>query len=80
MSGKRQNNRLWLPFGDETRSEAPQASNEGTETPTAKRISESESKQEQLMEQVCERENSLRALKREKSNKGSGGIDSMMAG
>jgi Reverse transcriptase (RNA-dependent DNA polymerase) len=32
---------------------------------------------EQLMEQVCERENCLQALKRVKSNKGSAGIDGM---
>jgi RNA-directed DNA polymerase len=32
---------------------------------------------EQLMEEVCERENCLRALKRVKSNKGSPGIDGM---
>ncbi|MGO8757570.1 MAG: hypothetical protein ACLQG3_05535 [Terracidiphilus sp.] len=32
---------------------------------------------EQLMEEVCERENCLRALKRVKSNKGSAGIDGM---
>ena len=30
---------------------------------------------EQLMEEVCERENCLRAYKRVKSNKGSAGID-----
>ena len=41
MGGKRQNNQLRLAFGEETRSEASQASGEGSETLTAKRISES---------------------------------------
>jgi RNA-directed DNA polymerase len=77
MSGKRQNNQLRLAFGEETRSEAPQASGEGCETLTAKRISESPANHEQLMEEVCERENCLQALKRVKSNRGSPGIDGM---
>ncbi len=78
MSGKRQNNQLWLAFGEETGSEAPQAPGRGSETLTAKRISESPAKNhEQLMEAVCERENCLQALKRVKSNKGSAGIDGM---
>jgi RNA-directed DNA polymerase len=78
MSDKRQKIQLRLAFGEETRSEAPQASGEGSETLTAKRISESPAKQdEQLMEEVCGRENCLQAYKRVKSNKGSPGIDGM---
>jgi RNA-directed DNA polymerase len=77
MGGKRQNNQLRLAFGEETRSEAPQAPGEGSETLTAKRISESPANHEQLMEEVCGRENCLQALKRVKSNKGSPGIDGM---
>jgi RNA-directed DNA polymerase len=78
MSGKRQKNQLRLVFGEETRSEALQAPVEGSETLTAKRISESPaSHNEQLMEEVCERENCLQAYKRVKSNKGSPGIDGM---
>jgi RNA-directed DNA polymerase len=77
MSGKRQNNQLRLAFGEEGRSEAPMASGEGSETHTAKRMIESPAKHEQLMEEVCERENCLQALKRVKSNKGSPGIDGM---
>ena len=76
MSGKRQNNQLRLAFGGEGRSEAPMASGEGSETHTAKRNSESPANNsEQLMEEVCGRENCLQALKRVKSNKGSAGID-----
>jgi RNA-directed DNA polymerase len=78
MSGKRQNNQLRLAFGEETRSEAPQAPGGGSETLTAKRMIESPaSNSEQLMEEVCERENCLQAFKRVKSNKGSAGIDGM---
>ena len=78
MSGKRQKNQLQLAFGEEERSEAPRTPGEGTETRTAKRMSESPAgNDEQLMEEVCERENCLRAYKRVKSNKGSAGIDSM---
>jgi RNA-directed DNA polymerase len=78
MSSKRQNNQLRLAFGEEGRSEAPTAPGEGSETHTAKRISESPaSNSERLMEEVCGRENCLRALKRVKSNKGSPGIDGM---
>jgi len=78
MGIKRQNNQLRLAFGEEGRSEAPMAPCEGSETLTAKRISESPAKNnEQLMEEVCERENCLQALKRVKSNKGSAGIDGM---
>jgi RNA-directed DNA polymerase len=81
MSGKRQKTQLWLAFDGEVRSEAPRASREGTETRTAKRMSESPAgNDEQLMEAVCARENCLQALKRVKSNKGSAGIDGMTVG
>jgi RNA-directed DNA polymerase len=79
MGDKRQKNQLQmvLAFIDEERSEAPMARREGTETSTAKRECESPAIPEQAMEEVCERENCLRALKRVKSNKGSPGIDGM---
>ena len=81
MSGKRQNNQLRLAFGEETRSEAPMALGEGSETPTAKRRIESPANNnQQLMEEVCGRENCLQALKRVKSNKGGAGIDGMTVG
>ena len=67
MGIKRQNNQLRLAFGEETRSEAPQASGEGSETHTAKRTIESPARNnERLMEEVCGRENCLQALKRVK--------------
>jgi len=77
MSDKRQKIQLRLAFGEELRSEAPMAPGEGSETLTAKRISESPANHEQLMEEVCERENCLQAFRRVKSNKGSAGIDGM---
>src|SRR5271157_637320 len=77
MSDKRQKNQLMLAFTDESRSEAPMASAEGTETVVAKRGTESLAMGEQLMEEVCERENCKQALARVKANKGSAGVDGM---
>ena len=50
---------------------------EGTESPAAKRGTESPAIGEQLMEEVCERENCKQALERVKANKGSAGVDGM---
>ena len=81
MGVKRQKNQLQLAFDEKGRSEAPRASREGTETHTAKCMSESPAgNDEQLMEEVCKRDNCLQALKRVKSNKGSAGIDGMTVG
>src|SRR5271170_6171010 len=77
MSDKRQKNQLELAFTDESRSEAPMVSAEGTETVVAKRGTESLAMGEQLMEEVCERGNCKQALARVKANKGSAGVDGM---
>src|SRR5256885_6326050 len=77
MSDKRQNNQLQLAFTDESRSEAPRVSAEGTESLTAKRGTESPAIGKQVMEEVCGRENCKQALKRVKANKGSAGVDGM---
>jgi len=77
MSDKRQNNQLVLAFMEESRSEAPRASEEGTESLAAKRGTESPAITERLMEEVCERENCKQALARVKANKGSPGVDGM---
>jgi len=53
------------------------ASAEGTESVVAKRGTESLAMGEQLMEEVCERENCKQALARVKANKGSAGVDGM---
>ena len=50
---------------------------EGTESLTVKRQAESPAIGEQLMEEVCERENCKQALTRVKANKGSAGVDGM---
>jgi RNA-directed DNA polymerase len=79
MSDKRRKNQLQmvLAFTDEERSEAPKTRREGTESFTAKRACESPAISEQVMEEVCGRENCLRALRRVKANQGSSGIDGM---
>jgi RNA-directed DNA polymerase len=80
MSDKRQKNQLELAFLEEGRSEAPTASAEGTESLAAKRKAESPAIGEQLMEEVCERENCKQALARVKANTGSPGVDGMTVG
>ena len=77
MGDKRQKNQLVLAFMEESRSEAPTASVEGIESSAGKRGTESPAIAEQLMEEVCERENCKQALKRVKANKGSAGVDGM---
>ena len=77
MSDKRQKNQLVLAFREESRSEAPTASEGGTESPAAKRRSENPAIGEQLMEEVCEQENCKQAMARIKANKGSPGVDGM---
>src|SRR6476619_2432490 len=77
MDDKRQKNQLVLAFMEESRSEAPTVSVEGTESSAGKRGNESPAIAEQLMEEVCERENCKQALKRVKANKGSAGVDGM---
>jgi RNA-directed DNA polymerase len=80
MSGQRQKNRPEqgdLAFPTESRSEAPKAVVKGTETLVAKRMPESLAETERLMEEVCEWENCMQALKRVKTNKGSPGVDGM---
>ena len=77
MSDKRQKNQLVLAFLDESRSEAPRVSREGTESLAVKREVESPAIGEPLMEEVCERENCKQALARVKANKGSPGVDGM---
>jgi len=79
MNDKRQKNQLQmgLAFTGEGRSEAPRAPWEGTESLTAKCETESPARAEQLMEEVCGRENCQQALRRVKANKGRPGMDGM---
>ena len=80
MSDKRQKNQLVLAFTEKGRSEAPKTSQKGTESLTAESETERPAGHEQLMEEVCERENCWQAYKRVKANKGSPGIDGMKVG
>src|SRR5580658_6098504 len=77
MSDRRQKNQLVMAFPAESRSEAPMAGGEGTESLAVKRRTESSAITEQLMEEVCERENCKQALRRVRANKGSPGVDGM---
>jgi RNA-directed DNA polymerase len=62
---------------EEYKGEAPKGLQEGTESSAGKRGTESPAIAEQLMEEVCGRENCKQALKRVKANKGSPGVDGM---
>jgi RNA-directed DNA polymerase len=66
-----------LAFPAESRSEAPTAVGQGTETLMATRKSESLAGTERLMEEVWELENCKQALQRVKANQGSPGVDGM---
>src|SRR5580698_7905889 len=77
MDDKRQKNQLVLAFMEEDRGEAPKCLQEGTESSAGKRGTESPAIAEQLMEEVCGRENCKQALKRVKANQGSAGVDGM---
>src|SRR6266403_917853 len=80
MSGQRQKNRPEqevLAFPAESRSDAPTAAVQGTETLMAKHRTESLAGTERLMEEVCELENRKQAVQRVKANKGSPGVDGM---
>jgi len=77
MDGERQKTGEQLSLPGTGRGEAPRVAGEGTEPSTAKREAESPASTEHLMEEVCERENLKKALKRVRSNKGSPGIDGM---
>jgi RNA-directed DNA polymerase len=67
------------PSGPEqgNRGEAPTAGPRGAESMTAKIETESPLVNDRLMEEICERENLKRALKRVKANKGAPGVDGM---
>jgi len=77
MGRKRQKNQMLLAFMAESRDEFPRAATEGTELPVAKRNSESPTQTDSLMEEVCQRDNLWKALKRVQANKGAPGGDGM---
>ncbi len=77
MVDERQKIQLVLAFDEEDRGEAPNGLDGGTEAAGAKRATASPAIGEQLMEEVCGRENCKQALARVKANKGSPGVDGM---
>lgn len=77
MGRKRRKNQLLLAFAAEGRDEFPRAAVEGTELPAAKQTTESPTQMGSLMEEVCQRDNLWKALKRVQANKGAPGVDGM---
>jgi len=77
VNRKRQNNQQELALEPKDRGEAPARGDEETEPFMAKSATENPAFTEQLMEEVCDRENLERAWKRVKRNKGSPGVDGM---
>ena len=77
MGTKRWKTQMELAFMTEGRSEAPSAVDKGTEVSMAKRKPEDPALPVLLMEQVCQRDNLIKALQRVKQNRGSPGIDGM---
>ena len=77
MDHRRQKNQLELAFMEEDRVKLRNAFQEGTESFTGNAGSKSPAIAEQLMEEVCERENWKQALKRVKANKGSPAVGGM---
>src|SRR5246500_2455781 len=79
-SDKRQNIQKKLDFSSERKGEARQAGREETESRQAVHEPESPASTIRLMEEVCERENLLEALRRVKANKGGAGMEGMTVG
>jgi len=77
MSGLRQNSQRELARAPTERGEAPITGVSGAEPIKAVAAPESPAATMQLMEEVCERENLVRAWQRVRDNKGAPGIDGM---
>lgn len=75
MSTKRQKTQLKLAFPIRPRGEPAGRAGEGPEVLTAKHRTGSPAMSDQLMEEILERENLKKALKRVQANKGAPGID-----
>src|SRR5215467_3812457 len=77
MSGLRQNIQRELAQEPTGRGEAPTSGNSGAEPVVAVTAPESPAATMQLMEEVCERENLVRAWQRVRETKGAAGVDGM---
>ena len=77
MGGKRQKNQFLLAFMAEGRDEFPMAAIVGIEPSVAEQESKSRTQTDSLMEEVCQRANLWKALKRVQANKGAPGVDGM---
>ena len=75
MDGQRQKIQQRLAFMDAPQGEAPRRAQQGTEPSAVKRDTESPAREERLMEEVCERNNLVKAWKQVQGNKGSSGVD-----
>ena len=75
MSTLRQKTQLELAFPARRPGEPVGRPAEGSEVPTAEHRTESPAKSEQLMEEILERKNLTKALKRVQANKGAPGVD-----
>src|SRR6202048_5297444 len=80
MNGMRQKIQYSLALEPAHQGETPVSGYQGTEPFVAKPTPESPTSTEQLMEEVCDRENLVRAWKRVRQNKGSPGVDGMTVG
>ena len=77
MSGTRQQIQYSLALEPGDRGEPRVSGHQGAEPFVAKPVPESPALTEQLMEEVCDRGNLVRAWKRVRQNKGSPGVDGM---
>src|SRR5262252_7939873 len=77
MTGTRQTIQYSLVLEQAHQGETPVSGYQGAEPVAAKPALESPASTEQLMEEVCDRENLVRAWKRVRQNKGSPGVDGM---
>ena len=75
MDGQRQKIQQRLAFMNEPKGEASRGVQQGTEPSAVKRDTESPAREDRLMEEVCERENFVKAWKQVRGNKGSPGVD-----
>src|SRR5208282_4399455 len=77
MNGTRQQIQYSLALEPVNRGEPPVSGHQGAEPWVAKPAPESPAVTEQLMEEMCDRENLARAWERVRRNKGSPGVDGM---